>query len=75
MTGEELYAQWRTYMGGGDEAWSTLQSEVRASWDLLAAWVTKERQACAADALRALADAMQDAWERREQRRCHPSTT
>lgn len=73
MTGRELHARWLTYRGGDDE-WPVLQAETRAAWDLLALDLTADLQTARNNGVIECSEAMQDAWERREARRC-PSTT
>jgi hypothetical protein len=77
MTGRELHARW---LGPGftredaDFYWNLLGFEEIDRWDRLAGDLTADLQAARNDGVIECSEALQDAWDRREQRRC-PSTT
>lgn len=81
MTGRELYARWcgpplvvqgKEYPALDD--WALLDSGEIANWERLARELTTDLQAARNDGVIECSEAMRDAWERREARRC-PSTT
>jgi hypothetical protein len=77
MTGRELYERHVDLSGGGQDAkdyYDRMNPAGRRGWDGLARELTTELQAARNDGVVECSEAMQDAWERREARRC-PSTT
>jgi hypothetical protein len=71
MTGRQTYARWCAYATSETtDYWDDLSPAGQLAWDHLAEW-QREREAAAHDAaVIAVAEASEDAWTRREQRRC-----
>jgi hypothetical protein len=75
MTGRELYERWCVYATGETaDYWDQLSPFGQRAWDHLAEWQEHSEAATHDNAVITVSEAMQDAWERREARRC-PSTT
>lgn len=76
MTGRELYERWlaRPPSADTERYYDALHPIDRNHWDSLASDLTADLQAARNDGVIECSEAMQDAWERREARRC-PSTT
>lgn len=72
MTGQEMYERW---CGPAPSDWALLDSGETANWERLAAEIEAAQAAVWNDAVIIVGEALQDAWERRERRRCNPSMT